>query len=642
LRGGVEEQRGGEFLEAEQIYARLIAERPDWPEVQHLLGTVYCQLGQWRLAIEWLAQAVSRSAPASWWCDYGLALLGAEEERAAQAAARRAVDLAPGDEESTLLLGSLLRRQNRAKEALSLYRDAVARSPRSARLRDRLGTALLSGGDASGAAAECTEACRLEPRNPRFLAHRGAALAEAWKMPEAIECLNRALALDPGDGEAAAHLAIIWSRLGDVDEAWRWACLAVTVRPQDLAVRAEAARTMHFVPSVTAEEIADVHRVCGALVRAPEAPRLPLGARRRLRVGYVSALFAAHATIFRAMLDCAPGQTYEVFCYADRFRPKPGLADGLPSMVSEWRDISGLTNAEVARSIRDDGIDVLVNCDGYLVVDRLPVFRACPARAQVALTLYPGTCGLETIRYRFTDPVLEPAGEFQLRSSEELLPLPTFACFTPPAAPDVTEPPSIRTGYVTFGSFSRLLKLNERVIAIWSRILKEAADSRLLIHTYLPTEAGATDGRPPDFISGRLLARFAAHGIASERIRIVGRLPLDRHLELYGSVDIALDPFPYNGMLTTLHALWMGVPVVALEGRTLAGRVGISHLTNAGMRHWVAGSEDAYVEKAVQAACERERLAAARAEMRQRIRQSALTDSRSYAAALAGAYRAMQ
>ena len=188
-----------------------------------------------------------------------------------------------------------------------------------------------------------------------------------------------------------------------------------------------------------------------------------------------------------------------------------------------------------------------------------------------------------------------------------------------------------RNGHVTFGSFNNLAKVNRGVIALWARILREVEGAGLVLKS-----AGTDD---PETRAG-LEAHFAAHGVAPERLRILPpEAQAQNHLALYNEIDIALDPFPYNGTTTTCEALWMGVPVITLAGDRHAGRVGASLLSAVGFQAGIAATPEDYVLTARLLAGQPKLLAAARRNLRGDLARSPLRDHPAHARAVEEAYR---
>jgi predicted O-linked N-acetylglucosamine transferase (SPINDLY family) len=227
--------------------------------------------------------------------------------------------------------------------------------------------------------------------------------------------------------------------------------------------------------------------------------------------------------------------------------------------------------------------------------------------------------------FRLTDDIADPPGEADKYHSEALVRLPHgFLCYGPPVdAPDVSKLPARQNGYITFGSFNNLPKINPEVIALWSRLLDRVAGSRLLLKSKQFAD---------EYIRQRFLDLFSTCGIAAERLTLLPRVDSTvGHLAMYQQVDIGLDPFPYNGTTTTCEALWMGVPVITLRGDRHAGRVGASILTRLGLKDMVAGSQDQYAEIGIKLAEDINSIENLRTNLRSRMQSSDLCDGRSFA-----------
>jgi predicted O-linked N-acetylglucosamine transferase (SPINDLY family) len=237
--------------------------------------------------------------------------------------------------------------------------------------------------------------------------------------------------------------------------------------------------------------------------------------------------------------------------------------------------------------------------------------------------------------YRITDGFADPIGMTEHLHSEKLVRLPEcFSCYRPPPeAPEVSGLPARKNGYVTFGSFNNMAKITPEVMAVWARILQSIPGSHLTLKNPALGENATQQ---------MVQKAFTELGITPERLELLSHDPSPRaHLERYGSIDIGLDPFPYNGATTTCEALWMGVPVVALAGRAHAGRVGVSQLSNLGLTELVGNTTEEYVAIATRLATDLEHLSALRTELRARLAASPLTQAPRFTRNLERAYRVM-
>ena len=285
------------------------------------------------------------------------------------------------------------------------------------------------------------------------------------------------------------------------------------------------------------------------------------------------------------------------------------------------------------RSIRSDRIDILIDLSGHTRGHRLLTFARKPAPVQLTAGGHYDTTGLDAIDYLIADRFHAPEGA-ERYFSEALIRLPhDYICYEPPAyAPDVSASPSMQRGNVTFGCYNNLAKLNDEVITLWVKILEHLPSARLRLQTRELNDVPTGE---------RIRGVFAERGIARKRVALHGHVPHEQLLAAYAEIDIALDPFPYSGGLTTLEALWMGVPVVTLTGQTFCGRHSTSHLTNVGLSELVTTTPEDYVAVAVALARDPERLRVLRQGLRERMAASPLCDAKGYTRDLEAAYREM-
>ncbi len=410
--------------------------------------------------------------------------------------------------------------------------------------------------------------------------------------------------------------------------------------PADAASASARLCQLNYRPDLSQAQLFREHAAWAERFASPMAPAAthpnPPEPERPLRVGYVSGDFRRHPVAFfvEPLLRCHDRRVVQPFCYSNSGE-RDDLNDHLRALVPDWRDIAGLDDDAVAALIRRDRIDVLVDLSGHTARNRLPVFARKPAPVQVTAIGYVNTTGLAAMDYRLTDGWCDPPGTDETHFSESLWRLPGgFNCYAPPNGLPAPGPaPLMGCGHVTFGSFNNMDKVSPEVLDLWAQLLRAVPGARLVLKTKTLSESA---------VGAAIRARFAAAGVDAGRIELIEwSATLREHFEHYRRIDIALDPFPYNGTTTTCEALMMGVPVIALAGERHAARVSASILARLGLEVLVAPDPAGYLARAQALALKPEAVANLRAGLRRRIAASPLADAAGYTRGLEAAYREM-
>ncbi|MDH3288158.1 MAG: tetratricopeptide repeat protein [Betaproteobacteria bacterium] len=486
-------------------------------------------------------------------------------------------------------------------------------------------------------AMECYESALREfPDSAELHAMLGNALRALGRHDEAVAAYRQSTQLKPALAAAWYNLALTEHELGDVEGAERDYRAALAADP-GLVTGHDSLLCLVGMGGAgrTPADVLAEHQRWAARHAEPFRARWQPFANvadpeRRLRIGYVSADLRYHAIacFVEPVLAHRDRAAFEIFCY-DNSAGTDAVKERLKSLADHWRAINAMGDAEVAAMVVADGIDILVDLSGHTKGNRLLAFARKPAPVQATWLGYPNTTGLGAIDWRITDAIADPPAMTDASYSERLLRLPgSMWCYQPfdamlepGAGPEPGNAP-------TFGSMNSFPKLNAGVVKMWSRLLHAVPGSRLIVATV-----------PAGSAQQRLLASFAAQGIAASRIECAPKLGNEAFWRLHGRIDVALDPFPMNGGTTTCETLWMGVPVVTLAGASFAGRAGCSILVAAGFPEWIAASEEDYLRIACTLVQDRSYLAQLRAGMRERLRASALLDGAAFARGLEKLYR---
>jgi protein O-GlcNAc transferase len=553
---------------------------------------------------------------------------------------RRAAELRPGDAPYRINAGTVAEQSGRLDDAEAWFASAVVVAPELAEAHFRRARVLLKLGRLREAAVALEEAIRLKPDFADAWAMLGSVRRALADTDGAASALAETVRLDPRLRAAWNNLGIVRSDQGRVDEALD--CFRAAQGDDDCVDAASLNATsallvnLHFSPKHDARDIFEEHRRFQRRFEAPLSgerlpPPAPRVGNRPLRVGYVSADLREHAVARFALplLQHHDRTRFQTYCYSSALRCD-AMSARCRAAVGHWRDVGTLSDRHLADAIREDEIDILVDLSMHLAGNRILAFARKPAPVQVAYLAYCGTTGLGAIDYRFTDPHLDPPDGDAAVYSERPIWLRHYWCFqAPEESPPVAEPPSASGRPIMFGCLNNFAKASPIALELWRRILAKVPGSRLLLHAF-PGEH-------------RDAARrfFEDGGVGGDRIEFQGSLPFALYLESYARIDIALDPTPYAGGTTTCDALWMGVPVVSLRGKTAVGRSGASLLSAIGLSELVTEDAEGYVNRAIALADDFDRLRQLRRKLRSRMLESPLMDAAGFSLDVEAAYDRM-
>jgi predicted O-linked N-acetylglucosamine transferase (SPINDLY family) len=556
---------------------------------------------------------------------------------AAAAVYAEAVQRAPDDIDALLGYARVLDALGRGTDALETAERALTLNPDAAAAHLIRGAALRRLKRLDEATGELRAALRLQPNYVEAYDQLASTCNLDDRPDEAIECCTSGLELDSTSASLHSSMATALHAQGRGAEAIEYFRKVLVLFPDDSAAHSRLLYSLNFVDGYAPADLFQEHL---EWARRNAEPLTEIAAPydndatpdRKLKVGYVSPHFYQHAVnlFVEPILLAHDHRNFEIFCYASVARPDAVTAR-LGASVDHWRDVSAKTDERLAALVRADKIDILVDLCGHMGRPRLLAFARRPAPIQVTYIGYQNTTGMSAMDYRLTDLRADPPGRTDAYYTECLVRLPrSFFCYQPTESPDVSPLPALESGRVTFGSLNNQMKVTPRVIDTWLEVLKRVADSRLLVLAC-----------PEGYARRRFRELAEQKGIDASRIEFRARCSRGEYLRLAQQMDIALDPFPFNGHTTTCDAIWMGVPVVMLEGETYASRFGGCVLAPVGLEHLIARSADQYVDLAAGLAGDLRGLAQLRGQLRSRMARSALLDFAGFTRNLEEAYRRM-
>ena len=589
----------------------------------------------------------------------------------------KARDMLTGNVYVLCTLGNVLVEAGNLDEGIRQYREGIRLMPEFAMLQNNLGNALLRDGKAEEALVCLNEALRLNPDYIDVYSNLGLVYSKLERFEESLENFHKALLHKPSFFEAYANMASVLCKLGRFHDAIESCQKALEINPdyagawsnlgdaqthlfqldaglesyiQALSIKKDEQGNLNknvfgyfffqlnYNPDLSAETIFDAYQAFDCRFGLPYVSthrsfdnlKNPY---KKLKIGYVSAAFHKHSTqLFLEPLLAGHDRTQlEIYLYAENIESDAATLR-YQSYADHWWKTAGVSDDDFAAKIRADGIDILVDLVGHCGGNRLLTFARKPAPVSLHWLDFGYTTGISAIDYYLTDEFTVPRGSEHLFAEKPwYLPNASIAYYANPDRKmgDVSALPALKNGFVTFGTLTRSIRINYKIVRTWSALLKALPNSRLVI------DSG--DFRYPEKCEV-LLAWFQEHGIEP------GRLELGFHSppwDTLRNIDIGLDCFPHNSGTTLLETLYMGLPYVSLAGRASVGRIGGSVLHHLGRTEWIADNEEEYVRIAVNLANDLEGLSKIRSGLREELEASCLMDQPRFTNGIEEAYRKM-
>ncbi|WP_418315312.1 hypothetical protein [Piscinibacter sakaiensis] len=532
--------------------------------------------------------------------------------------------------------------QHRWTEALVLFeRHATGPAREDYAFVANHAAALASLGRPGDAIPVLLEAMMLKVNDPSPHMKLGLVLRDMNLFQEAAESFLTAFTLDPN--KLAAQLAVMHMRQHacrwDEFDSMRTAIVDVLAADPDRAGSLAEGGVFTLVAIEHPPEL--LLRATSRVAMRFDHIATPLPARRidpdrdrPLRIGYVSNDFYNHATsaLLVESLEHRDRSRFEVTLYSHSKHDGSGLEQRVRSACEHFVDISTLSDADAAQRIRADEIDILVDLKGHTLGNRLAIFAWRPAPLQVSFLGFPGTSGASYIDYVIGDRWVTPLAHAD-RYSERIAQMP--GCYQPNdsrrprPAPVGRSELGLPQDRLVLGCFNQAFKISPATFDVWMRILAAVPDSVLWL----------LEDNPQATVNLRREA--VARGIAAERLIFAPRVPMTRHLARLPAADLMLDNWPCNAHTTASDILWMGVPMLTIEGEAFASRVAGSLLRSLDLPELVCADAAAYESTAIALLREPHRLLALRERVQQSAAQSPLFDGAQHARGLENLYDRM-
>ena len=645
--------------------------KPDAPQAvpQEIIDRLVALYNQGQLtAVVEQAQALTEQYPEAFivWNILGAATKGLGRTADAASAFKRVTELNPTYADGFNNLAATLQDQGKLDDAIAAFNKALSIKPDYAAAYYNMGNALKEQGKLDDAIAAFNKALSIKPDYAEAYNNMGITLKDQGKLEEAIAAYNKALSIKPEYADAYYNMGNALKDQGKLDEAIAAYNKTLSIKPDYADARAQCLHQLAHICDWSAIEAArshvtelgiigksvppfavlpledapDRHRLRSELyaqeklLRKPlPAPAKPSQKPERLRIGYFSADFHNHATMYlmAQIFERHNTEQFEVYAYSYGPDKQDEMRKKLVSAVDVFHDVRGMNDMQIVELARAEGLDIAIDLKGFTQNTRLAPFAYGLAPVQISYLGYPGTLGADFIDYIVADPVVIPTDNRQYYS-EQVIYLPNT--YQPTDNTRVISDKTITredmrlpsNGFV-FCCFNNNYKISPKEFDIWMRLLGGVESSVLWL---LKSNKWAEQN---------LKREAEARGISAERLIFAEKVPQAEHLARQKLADLFLDTFNYNAHTTTSDALWAGLPVVTKLGEGFAARVAGSLLTAIDLPELITESEEAYEALALTLATDPKRLGQIKSKLdRNRLTQP-LFDSEMYTRHLEAGYQ---
>lgn len=664
--------RRGEYEKAKALSIKIITDYPRHQFTWKLLGVICYQLAEYNES-EYFSKKSLQLDPSDFenQNNLGVTLMALGRPQEAERHYKSALKIRPEYTPALVNLANALRLRNAYDQALECCKLAISIKPNYGDAYNTIGAISLDIHNLDDAERYFLEAINVDNKNASYLSNLGNVLKEKGLLNSSLEIHKKALKLNDKNSEIKNSLGVVQQLLGKFDDAKITFNEAIRLNPNEakyhsnmgsvlrvLGDYTEAERSYRTAISLKEDNFVAYSNLLFLFASSPynetvyrvESQKFgklaTLRARthgvmeqevksfRKKRVGFVSGDLRRHPVgyFLEALIIKLAESSLEIIAY-----PTTHVNDDLTNRIkpyfSSWKPITLLSDLEAYEKIRNDRVDVLIDLSGHTAGNRLPLFAFRPAPVQVTWLGFFASTGLKEMDFILGDQFVTPLSE-SANFIEKIYHLPdSYLCFTAPNENIAVKIlPALEMGYITFGNFNSLDRMNDDVVRVWARILTSVKHSKLFL------KCKSLDS---DSIKERTLNRLNKAGISKSRVIIEGYTPRNEYLEAYNQVDIALSPFPYGGGTTSVEGLWMGVPVVTMSGSHFLSHLGESIAHNSGLSDWIASDEDEYVSKAIAFASDHGKLANLRSRLREKIESSPLLNAEKFASNFEAAIKGM-
>ena len=542
---------------------------------------------------------------------------------------KKLIEIYPNFSQLFNILGYSLHKQGHLKSAIINYEQAISINPKFIFAYNNLGNVYKDLGKFNEALSKYKYSIELNPNYAEAYYNKGLLYKKFLKYNESIRSFKSALDIKPDYLDAYFDLGQIFIMIGKFEEAIENFQKVINLKSDFKQAYNNIFFTLLYMKKNNYDFFTALARKFRSSVKTIDKKLLPQNQfekkPKKLRIGFISGDFWEHPVgyILLGTLKNLRNKNLELIGYSNFFK-QDKFSTKIKSYFDKWYEIENKEDFEVINSIRNDKINILVDLSGHSAKNRLSLFMNKAAPIQISWGGYPGFTGVPEIDYVIGDPYVTPKKENKFFSEKVFLLPNIWICFTAPEIEiEIKKLPAIKNKYITFGSFNNLSKINDEVISLWSKIIKAIPKSKIFLKSNVLDDA---------YFSELIIDKFKKNNVKKDSIILEGRSSRTDYLNCYNKIDIALDPFPWSGGISTFESLWMGVPVLTKKGFDKF----VSHQTesinyNSGMGDWVADDNNEYFNKAVKFALDINELSKVRKNLRKKVLKSPSFDTSLFA-----------
>ena len=613
------------FIDAKKEIDKQIIKYSNSATLYNILGAILAAQNQLNKAVENYKKAIKiKPHYAQAYNNLGVTLHKLNKINEAIDCYKNALGIKSDFAEAFSNMGNSICELGKPNDALQYFKKAIQIKSDYAEAHFGLGIAYQDLGKKKEALDNFQKAIKIKPDYAEVYNNLGVVLNDLTRFDESLSNYNKGIKLKPNHEKLYNNLGNLLNNLGRYDEATTAFRQAIKIKPDYAKAYSNLLLNLtyktNFDPELYLSEAKKFRSNCQSIKKNLFFKYQYEKKPKKLRLGLVSADFGNHPGGFFTLstLRELRKKNFELIAYSAFDRTDEFVHHFRPLFL-KWHSIEKKKDDEVVEQIFKDGIHILIELQGHSAENRIPVFMYKAAPIQISW-LSQGTLGLTEIDYLIGSPITIPSDE-ESHFVEKIWRLPEIShCFTPPDFDvKINNLPSIKNNFVTFGNANKLTKMNDDVVSLWSKILLSIPNSKLLLRCRELTSQKIVENT---------FERFKKYNINKNRLLLLGKAGTRKELlETYNKIDIALDPFPFQGYTSTCEAVWMGVPIITLKGNRYLFHSGESINSNLNMHDWIAKNYDEYISKAIKFSSNINELSKIRMNLRKIILQSPVCDA---------------